>query len=198
MNEKANDKLTKIKKALENNYWLQPVILVALVFALIFAVQGITSSAKAAKIEKEANAGKPCPHCTTAVYGDVISLIESGKDTYVLITQETCASCEKAYPIIEKFISSYKDDFIFYTIDVEKNEDKYNDETITDETFFSFGKLVDVGVTTSGYKTFYEAETDEYVYQTPTIVHFQNKVASEALVGIADYESLAEFMGVND
>lgn len=188
----------KIEKKLKNNYWLEPVLLIVLIFALIFVLRGIPSISQTIKgwfspTQEEV----PCPSCTVVTFEEANKHIEEDKECWVLITQETCTSCAKAYPLIEKLLST-NEAIDFFKIDIEKNADEYNDSTITDELLYSFGQLIDVGVTTAGHTSFYDEENDEYVFETPTVMHFENGKATGALIGIPDYAALAEFVGLDD
>ncbi len=187
--------MEKIKKALKNNYWLQPVLLIVLVFAMVFGLQaipGFVSTIKGWFTQQEGG----CPNCTVSTFDNANSKIQKDDEVYVLITQTTCVNCTKAYPIVNKFLGSYKN-YSVLIVDIQKNSDDYIDSTITDEKLYSFGQLIDVGITSSGNDSIYNSGSDEYVFLTPTLMHFEKGVATEALVGIGSYEELLEFMGEN-
>ena len=122
----------------------------------------------------------------------------AGNSFYILITQKTCSNCTAAYPIINKFLSTYSS-YAMSKIDIEKNANsEYDDSTITDQKLYDFGKIIDIGITSSGYDSIYDTTTDAYVFLTPSIIHIEKGVATEALEGVASYSALVEFMGADD
>lgn len=194
---RLNVNKTKLKENLKNNYWIQPLLLVALIFVIIFALQFIPKW-RANWVAAHTNP-TGCDKCVTATLKDVNDHIAKNEDFYVFITQETCANCAGAYPIVNKFLTSYPQ-YKVYLIDVEYHADTetYNDETITDENLYEFGKLVDIAVTSAGEASIYDATTDEYGFLTPSLIQFVAGKPSDALIGVDDYGQLAEFFGESD
>ncbi|MDD4066077.1 MAG: thioredoxin family protein [Bacilli bacterium] len=187
----------KIKNTFKNNYWLQPVLLVALVFVLVFGLQLVPKWVNNWKTNHTDST--TCEKCTTQTLDKINERIDNNETFYVLITQKTCSNCLKAYPIFNKLMSSYPN-LTIYSIDIEydSTNEEYLDTTITDEKIYNFGKLIDVAITSAGEASNYNATTDEYNIGTPTVIQFTKGSPDNALVGIADYAELADFLGVAD
>jgi len=185
----------KIKKTIKNNYWLQPLLLVLLVFVLVFSLQGVPSLVETVKGWFNPTSG--CKSCTTTTYDSAVTATQSTDDTYILVTQASCSACESFYPVVNKFLATYPD-YKIYVIDVEYGDDAYNDSTLTDDKIYDFGRLINVAITTSGYSSIYSSSTDTYSISTPTLVKFNTGKALEALVGSSTYIELVEFMEADE
>lgn len=186
------DKLTKM---LADNYWLQPVLLVSLVFVLVFSLQAVPGIVDTVQGWFETN--EECENCTFTTYDEVAGDITRSSNTYVLITQASCLACKEFYPIVDRFLAA-NEDIEILVIDIEKLSDLYNDATLDDEKLYEFGKIVDVGITSSNYATIYNSQTDFYDFLTPTLVEFNTNKAVRALVGSSSYVELADFFGRAD
>jgi thiol-disulfide isomerase/thioredoxin len=185
----------KVTKLLADNYWLQPVLLVSLVFVLVFSLQVVPGIVNTIQGWFETN--EECQECEFVNYTTVAGEITRSNNTYVLITQKGCAACQEFYPVVDRFLAA-NPDIRLLVIDIEKIADIYTDPTLTDENIYEFGKLVDVGITSSNFNTIYNASTDFYDFLTPTLVEFNTNRATKALVGSVDYVTLADFFGRAD
>jgi hypothetical protein len=185
----------KVTKLLADNYWLQPVLLVSLVFILVFSLQAVPGIVNTVQGWFETN--EECKECEFVNYTTVAGEITRSSNTYVLITQKGCAACQAFYPVVDRFLVA-NPDIRLLVVDIEKIADIYTDPTLTDENIYEFGKLVDVGVTSSNFNTIYNASTDFYDFLTPTLVEFNTNRATKALVGSVDYVTLADFFGRAD
>jgi thiol-disulfide isomerase/thioredoxin len=180
----------KVTKLLADNYWLQPVLLVSLVFVLVFSLQAVPGIVNTVQGWFETN--EECENCEFTTYSDVAGEITRSTNTYVLITQKGCSACQAFYPVVDRFLEA-NEDINILVIDIEKIADIYTDATLTDENLYEFGKLVDVGITSSNFATIYNANTDFYDFLTPTLVEFNTNKAVKAIVGSVDYVTLADF-----
>jgi hypothetical protein len=185
----------KVTKLLADNYWLQPVLLVSLVFVLVFSLQAVPGIVNTVQGWFDTN--EECEECEFVNYSTVAGEITLSSNTYVLITQKGCAACQAFYPVVDRFLVA-NPDIRLLVLDIEKIADIYTDPTLTDENIYEFGKLVDVGVTSSNFNTIYNASTDFYDFLTPTLVEFNTNRATKALVGSVDYVTLADFFGRAD
>jgi thiol-disulfide isomerase/thioredoxin len=185
----------KVTKLLADNYWLQPVLLVSLVFVLVFSLQAVPGIINTVQGWFETN--EECEECEFVNYTTVAGEITRSSNTYVLITQKGCSACQEFYPVVDRFLAA-NEDIKLLVIDIEKIADIYTDPTLTDENIYEFGKLVDVGITSSNFNTIYNATTDFYDFLTPTLVEFNTNRATKALVGSVDYVTLADFFGRAD
>jgi len=101
----------KISELIKNNYWLQPLLLVALVFALVF---GISQFSSLATFFEKLFATKEYPTtCEEVTYTEAITKWEAtdndtadtADDTYILLIGSTdCAACQTLYPILNDYL----------------------------------------------------------------------------------------------
>lgn len=129
-----------IKKFLSKNYWIQPVLLVAVIFALVFSIQGLTTLIE--KIGNSLSGEGKCTDCKDITYEQLETVLEETTDAepiIVLITTDDCATCQNVYDKLEAFlnIDEYKD-FKIFRIEIQENEEEtqvgkevYDDETLT-------------------------------------------------------------------
>jgi hypothetical protein len=185
----------KVTKMLADNYWLQPVLLVSLVFVLVFSLQAVPGLVRTVQGWFDTN--EECENCTFANYNQVAGEITRSTTTYVLITQKSCTACQSFYPVVDRFLEA-NPDIKLWVIDIEKVSDLYNDSTLTDVLLRDFGQLVDVGITSSNYNSIYNPSTDFYDFLTPTLVEFSSNKAMKALIGAASYIEVAEFFNRAD
>jgi flavoprotein len=85
----------KVTKLLADNYWLQPVLLVSLVFVLVFSLQAVPGIVNTVQGWFETN--EECEECEFVDYTTVAGEITRSSNTYVLITQKGCSACQEFY-----------------------------------------------------------------------------------------------------
>lgn len=129
-----------IKKFFAKNYWLQPVLLVAIVFILVFSIQGFTALFN--NISDQLSGKDKCNTCTDVSFDDVMDEVADATDeapVFVLITTDECAECVSAYKYIDRWLRA-NPDYRIFRIEIQENDEKtevdnpvYDDETITKE-----------------------------------------------------------------
>jgi len=127
-----------IKKFLSKNYWIQPVLLVAVIFALVFSIQGITTLVE--KISDSISGEGKCTQCKDITYEQLEDKVETATNdspVIVLITTDDCAACEVVYKKLDVFVKN-NPEYKIFRIEIQENEEKtqvgkevYDDETLT-------------------------------------------------------------------
>lgn len=132
-----------IKKFLSKNYWIQPVLLVAVVFVLVFSIQGITNLVN--DISDKLSGKDQCNTCTDVSYSDVEAKIEDATDeipVFVLITTAECSSCVDVYTRLDRYVRN-NPQYQVFRIEIQEapseeqtgNETIYDDETLTEAKY---------------------------------------------------------------
>ena len=177
----------KIKHMLRTNYWLTPLLLVALVFALVFGISKIPALSDT--IKGWFSKHEECEECTTATYEEFQNKLqnnEDGKIFYVLVTSEGCEGCDDFYPVLDKFLATNsKDNSIdIIVIDITIDEDeKYNDSTLDD------AKLEGLKTTIKDFNN------GDLV--APSIIKYEGKNIKDIHSGATkDYNALKDFFNI--
>lgn len=106
---------SKIKEFISKNYWLQPVLLVAIVFAVVFSITGISDLFSTVKgwFTPNADTCKLCTSYKTSQYDVFDTAINAATDeqepVFIVITQDNCGSCSTLYPLLNRFLDANKD-----------------------------------------------------------------------------------------
>lgn len=87
----------------KDNAWIQPIALVALIFALVFGFQGIVTAIDNFKTEKEEETEALY---TKATMGEIIQMREDKKDFVFFIGSSGCSFCTQYKEILNKYIKS--------------------------------------------------------------------------------------------
>lgn len=112
----------KISELIKNNYWLQPLLLVALVFALVFGISQFSSLATF--FEKLFDTEEYPTTCEEVTYTEAVTkwdatdndTADTADDSYILLIGSTdCAACQTFYPILNDYLAindQFKVDYI--------------------------------------------------------------------------------------
>lgn len=118
---------SKIKDFIGKNYWLQPVLLVAIVFAVVFSITGISDLFTTIKGWFTPNTDT-CIRCTSyrsSQYNLFHTAINAATDeqdpVFIVITQNNCSSCSTLYPLLNRFLDANRD-FRIYQLKMEYND----------------------------------------------------------------------------
>lgn len=203
-----------IKKFFAKNYWLQPVLLVAVVFILVFSIQGITTLVN--NISDTLSGKDKCNTCTDVSYADVEAKIEDATDeipVFVLITTDECASCVDVYTRLDRYIRKFPQYQVF-RIEIQENSEEseadnvvYDDTTLTKEKYealrmniFDWLKNPENDVDSDDRPT---GEFSSFSINTPTLIKYGSngeildinaKITTTSSSGVdKTYENIAEF-----
>lgn len=129
----------------KNTAWIQPLIIVALIFGIIFSIPAITGAINDAKAKRE-SANKFYENYQLSLRGGKDSEAqkfidamangetgEYGEKFFFVVVQEICSDCENARDAFELLLKSYKSDlkngeFKLYTIFADEDTDKDYEE----------------------------------------------------------------------
>ncbi|MGI6714106.1 MAG: hypothetical protein ACOX3K_03545 [Bacilli bacterium] len=125
----------------KNTAWIQPLIIVALIFGIIFSIPAITGAINKAR-EKRDSANKFYETYQLSLKGgkdseaqkfiDALATGETGEygeKFFFVVVQEVCSDCEKARDAFELIIKDYKSDlkngeFKLYTVFADEDTEK--------------------------------------------------------------------------
>ena len=118
------------------NAWIQPILIVALIFAAIFALTGIPSLIDEIKSWTDDTTDNKIKNQKTIDYDDFMKMYNNNETFFVVFGEEDCANCKTLY----KTINTYMDDkehkeivntkIYYFNVtelleDVEKDIEKY-------------------------------------------------------------------------
>lgn len=204
-----------IKKFFAKNYWLQPVLLVAAVFLLVFSIQWATELFT--NISDELSGKDKCNTCTDVSFADAMEEASEATDdapVFVLVTTDDCAECVTVYTYIDRFLRAHPEYKVF-RIEIQENADEtqvgkevYDDETLTKEKLdtlkmdvYDFLKYSDERVESSERPS--ASTSTDFALTTPTLIRFgkngtiydvTEKIHSTSSSGLVQtYDNLVEF-----
>ena len=121
------------------NAWIQPILIVALIFAAIFALTGIPSLIDEIKSWTDDTTDNKIKNQKTIDYDDFMKMYNNNETFFVVFGEEDCANCKTLY----KTINTYMDDkehkeivntkIYYFNVtelleDVEKDIEKYGND----------------------------------------------------------------------
>ena len=116
------------------NAWIQPILIVALIFAIIFGLTGIPKLVDTVKgwFDDTTDSSIKLKYRKTIDYDDFIELYEGGEKFVVVFGADDCTNCKKLYSTINTYMDD-KDhreiaDTKIYFFNVSKLLDKIEDE----------------------------------------------------------------------
>ena len=120
------------------NAWIQPILIVALIFAIIFGLTGIPALIDEVKSWFDDTSDNRIKNQKKIDYDDFMEMYNNNESFFVVFGEEDCANCKKLY----KTINTYMDDkehkeivnakIYYFNVTkllekVEKDIDKYGD-----------------------------------------------------------------------
>jgi len=106
---------------IKENAWVQPIAIVALIFALVFGFQGIVNGIENIKASSETkkDGGDKYIKLTMA---QVREKIDNGEDFALFVGAHDCVYCNQFKSVVNKYIKSNPDKMIYY-IDIHDTSD---------------------------------------------------------------------------
>ena len=177
----------KIKHMLRTNYWLTPLLLVALVFAIVFGISKIPNLKTT--VQGWFNKHEKCKQCEQYTFEDFTNKIESSTGDeviYVLFSESDNEQSKSLFKTLDKFLKTNKKDanITIISIDLTKKDNDYKDKTISVD---NLNKL---------QQTFLDT-LDKGSFTTPSIIKYEGKDMKDALTGAASYNDLMDFFKIN-
>ena len=96
-----------IGRFLKNNYWIQPLLLVLIVFILVFSLQGFDSVINS--IRNWISPNSKCSACTSMKYDkakEKLAAIKDEEALYVLVYEDDCEACKNIYQKLNNYIKA--------------------------------------------------------------------------------------------
>lgn len=96
-----------IGRFLKNNYWIQPLLLVLIVFILVFSLQGFDSVINS--IRNWISPNSKCSACTSMKYDkakEKLAAIKDEEALYVLVYEDDCEACKNIYQRLNNYIKA--------------------------------------------------------------------------------------------
>ncbi|MDY4787796.1 MAG: hypothetical protein SO253_00595 [Bacilli bacterium] len=174
----------RIKHMLRTNYWLTPLLLVSLVFAIVFGISKIPDLSNTIQGWFE---GKiTLKEVRKVSYDEYLTLKSENDGTlYVVVGQESCEACKELYPVLDKFLKANNNENQFNIIQIDvsmKDEDSFKDSTLNES------KL-----------SILQNEIKDYnnsALSSPTIIKYEGNTIKDLQVGSCDYSTLLDFFDV--
>lgn len=109
----------------KENAWLQPIVLVVLIFGLVFGIQGIVNAVDKAKENSSSETANGKDVFTKITYGEVKSKLDNKEDFVLFIGSHNCAHCIQFKKVINKYVSSTGK--MIYYVDIDDTSDTTRD-----------------------------------------------------------------------
>lgn len=182
--------LTKSKKFLNDNIWLQPLLLVGAIFVVIFSLNNIPSWIES--IGEWLNIGGST-RLTAMEYSEFEDKLEANDDFIVIFIQEGCSACEQFKPRLDTWLGLEENsDVTVYEIDLTRENNIYIDTTIT---------ATKLNTLTSALNSYFASASEPTITAigTPTMVRFVDGEIVDTLIGSVtspseDLELIEEFV----
>ena len=100
----------------KENAWLQPIIIVALIFGLVFGFQGIVNGVEKIKASLETKE-EAKDKFTKLTMGEVREKLNNGDDFALFIGAHDCVYCNDFKTVVNKYIGSTGN--MIYYIDIQ-------------------------------------------------------------------------------
>ena len=169
---------------IKENAWIQPIAIVALIFAFVFGFQGVVNAVEKIKESSETKNDSKKDVYTKLTMGAVIEKLDAKEDFALFIGAHDCVYCEEFKSVVNKYINS-TDNMIYY-IDIHDT----SDSTIDSKVLVSWAELLE------------EIDTRDFdgSLSTPTVVIIRDgefadaKSGAQGLDGGTDYLNFVKFV----
>lgn len=187
---------SKIINYIKNTAWIQPLLIVIVIFVVLFSLGPISrgiSNAWASITDTN--------RMTKITYAEFIEKVNESKDGteeeperfVVVFTREGCSACQAIKPHLNKYIKNTKDVTV-YNLDLTLKSDgeTYKDKTMgTIDDLRSLDNRIkeyassgnDVGVTPYTAEQIANGDSPYYYVQTPLIMWFENGIEVKINIG---------------
>lgn len=173
--KKIKELLKKVVNYVKETAWIQPLLFVLAIMALIMAVSGVTNAVGCTKDGvknlyscacKDKDEGK----IYKKILGeDALEKIKDGDDFVLYIGYESCSGCQAFEPVLKRYAKDYPNKKVYYLSIQQNDEGEYKDATLTKDIL---------------------QEIQEYIEEilgpglaTPTVAAFRDGKCVDAKVG---------------
>ena len=168
----------------KENAWLQPIIIVALIFGLVFGFQGIVNGVEKIKASLETKE-EAKDKFTKLTMGEVREKLNNGDDFALFIGAHDCVYCNDFKTVVNKYIGSTGN--MIYYIDIHDTSDSTIDNKYLVEWTEMLGEIA-------------TRDFDGTNLSTPTVVVIRGgefkdaKSGAQGLSGGTDYLNFVKFV----
>ncbi len=106
---------------IKENAWIQPIVLVVLIFALVFGFQGIVNGIEKIKENREEKKAEESNKYTILTMAEVREKLDNDEDFVLFIGAHDCVYCNEFKTVVNKYISSTNN--MIYYIDIHDTTD---------------------------------------------------------------------------
>lgn len=106
---------------IKENAWIQPIAIVALIFAFVFGFQGIVNGVEKVKAHIENKDEKKKDKYIKITMGEVREKLSAGDDFVLFIGAHDCVYCNDFKTVVNKYVESTKNNF--YYVDIHDSSD---------------------------------------------------------------------------
>lgn len=186
----------KLFKFIKESVWLQPVLIVGLIFAVIFSLGGISDFFNnVGKWFQGGNSGDTeVLKLEKLTQEEILEKYLKGEKFAFIIVQDNCHYCEEYYVSLNQYKKQLDEDenfnggVKFYALDVTRIDGEYRDDTIETETYKEWYDRIAEG--TGEYTKW----TGKSAFNTPTTVFVENQQVIFAQEGPIKYSQLNTFV----
>lgn len=115
----------------KDNAWLQPIVLVVLIFALVFGFQGVVNGIEKYKENKAAKQEESKNQYTKLTMAQARQKMADKEDFVLFIGAASCVYCAEFKTVVNKYVSSTGN--AIYYIDIEDDSDTSMEKRYLDE-----------------------------------------------------------------
>ena len=182
--------MTKSKKFVNENVWLQPLLLVGTIFVVIFSLNQIPGWLES--IGDWLNIGGST-ELTAATFDEIRAKIDADEDFIVIFTQDGCSACEQFTPRLDKWLALEENaDVVVYNVDLTQESSVYVDATVTVTKLATFTNVLN---------TYFASKSEATITAlgTPTMIRYIDGEIIDTLIGSVtspseDLELIEEFV----
>ncbi len=203
-----------IGRFLKNNYWLQPLILVAIVFILVFSLQGFQGAVDTVKGWFSPNSS--CRQCEKVKADESMNYLKDISDDqviYVLYYGKDCEACTTANSAMNLFVKNYNKDLKaankpevtvyavnygvkeYYTVNADEPKTFY-DKTMTVETYNQISEDVRAYLAEVKPSSVSNVNPYNYTISAPTLVRYVKEGSTYTVDNVLYGEKDADISGV--
>ena len=187
---------SSIGRFLKNNYWLQPLLLVVVVFVLVFSLQGFDSVIES--IRNWISPNSKCSACSSMKYEkakDKIASVGDDEALYLLVYEDDCDACKNIYRNLNTYIKA--NDLDVYAVNIGIKEETTYTEQVTyydatlakDEDGNGYDELAEL---TEAVRLYIAEYTDASITKTaytytlgkPTLIRFVKGESGAKIQGV--------------
>lgn len=169
---------------IKENAWIQPIVIVALIFGLVFGIQGIVDGVEKIKADNESQKEESSKAFTKLTMGEVVTKLNNSEDFILFIGAHDCAYCVMFQDVVSKYVKSTGN--MIYYVDIHDS----SDTSIDANTLLAWAEMLE------------DIDTRDFdgSLSTPTTVVVRGgqfadaKSGAQGLEGGADYLNFTKFV----